>query len=100
MWADDRNTFNRGLSLVPRTFARTRTWRLWRGVSALRNLRRIRSTPQRVLAALPPDTVTWPYRPYRLCAALARRRSGFLYLCTAQGDARAVFVPPLRRPTA
>src|SRR5215207_4190343 len=54
MCADDRNTFSRGLSLVPLTFARTRTWRRWRGVSALRNLRRIQFAPRQQVAAPPP----------------------------------------------
>src|SRR5829696_2922018 len=100
MCADDRNTLSRGLSLEPLTFARTRTWRRWRGVNALRNLRRIQIAPQQHLPALPSHAVTWPCRPYPLCVELARRRSGFLCLCMAQADARAEFVPPPRQPAA
>src|SRR5918993_3135578 len=54
MCADDRNTFSLGLSLVPLTLARTRTWRRWRGVSALLNLRRIEFAPRQQVAARPP----------------------------------------------
>src|SRR5215210_8365091 len=100
MCADGRKTLSRGLSLEPLTFARTLTWRRWRGVNALRNLRRIQIAPLQHLTALPSHAVTWLCRPYLLCVELARRRSGFLCLCTAQADARAEFVPPPRLPTA
>src|SRR5215212_4178072 len=100
MCADDRNTFNRGLSPEPLTLARTRTWRRWRWVNGLRNLRRIQIAPQQDLTARPPDAVTWPCRPYPLYGALALPRSGFPCLCTAQGGAHDECVLPPRRPIA
>src|SRR5687768_622114 len=73
MCADDRNTFNLGLSLVPLTFARTRTWRRWRGVSALRNLRRIQFAPRQQVAALPPILLLGLTGLTRLAAHLLTR---------------------------
>src|SRR5687767_4833250 len=73
MCADDRNTFNLGLSLVPLTFARTRTCRRWRGVSALRNLRRIRFAPRQHVAALPPVLLLGLTGLTRLAAHLLTR---------------------------